>query len=116
MSAQEGGGAVASPLVKPLEPESRERKPACSNVTLAIVGSLMTFFNLSLTMCMCGLQGLDGLPGSAVGAALAWWAFFRKSRGGVPARLLVSAAAIFTTYFLLRNIHNVLWSGHDSLW
>ena len=94
----------------------REGERTHANIVLAFIGTLVTGLNFSLTACMGGLQSFDGLPGSVTGSALAWWAFSRKTRAGRPARFLVSAAVVFTTYLLLRNIHNILWSGHGAIW
>jgi hypothetical protein len=53
--------------------------------------------------------------GTAPGALLAWWGFVTNTDRRVVPRAGLWVLVIFTSFLLLRNLHDVLWSGHDAL-
>jgi len=76
---------------------------------------LLSTFNFSLMACACGHLDALVLPGSALGAAVAWLVFAKSPGGPAVIRLALMAATVLTTLVLLKNAGDVLWFGHGAL-
>ncbi len=82
---------------------------------LAIYATLLSFVWNSLGSCMCGHLGRESLPGNLVIAAVAWNAFLRVPKHLPLTRVLVDALTVWLTLTLLKNVADVLWFGHGSM-
>jgi hypothetical protein len=82
---------------------------------LAWLGGLLTILGHTFATCICGHISWEGLLGTAPGAGLAWWGFAINSDKRSLPRAGLWVVVTLTSFMLLRNLHNVLWSGHDPL-
>lgn len=82
---------------------------------LACLGGLLTVLGHASATCLCGHISREGLLGTAPGALLAWWGFVTNPDKRALPRAGLWVLVTFTSCMLLRNLHNVLWSGHDPL-
>ena len=87
------------------------------SAALATAGAavLLSTFNFSLMACACGHLDALALPGSALGAAIAWLVFVKSPGGPAVIRLALMAATVLTTLILLKNAGDMLWFGHGAL-
>ncbi len=83
--------------------------------TWAVFGLVISYLNMMMTTCMCGHMSRISLPGSVVGAAMAWFAFAAPNRANWPVRVLVMLSAALTMFILIKNLGDVLWWGHEPL-
>lgn len=81
----------------------------------AVGGFLIGVLTFMLTTCICAHLPRHALLGTVPGALMTWYAFFTSKESRLFPRLSVWACVILTTFLVLKNIHNVLWSGHNAL-
>ncbi len=69
----------------------------------------------SLTHCICGYLDLISLPGSFIGAFVAWYAMIAAEKVELPRRIIIYIACILTALILLKNTCDILLWGHNPL-
>jgi hypothetical protein len=90
---------------------------------IALVGLGISMFNASVNRCTCGYLDFGSLPGSLIGAGMAWcaWFIWKDVKGiereviGFAGRVVIGFACVITTVILLKNICFILWYGHDPI-
>ena len=88
-------------------------KQSASQVHFGALGFVICLFTVALLSCACGHLDWIALPGTALGAILSWLNFIRGKDTPLYHRIGEIGSVIFTTLFLLKNLHDVLWSGHE---
>ena len=80
------------------------------------VGLVLALLNMSLTMCLCGHYDFISLPGNITSVTLVWIGLSKRDKNQKKSSFLYSTIVTgFITVQLLKNIHNILWTGHNPL-
>lgn len=103
---------MSGPLHKDDRPtqEKMLRKHAGALLTVGFLVSLLTH---ALMGCMCGLLPVEAMFGTLPGAVISWLGFTSLQEPRLAQRIGAIVATVFSTWALLQNVHNVLWSGHN---
>jgi hypothetical protein len=81
----------------------------------SILGVFISAMSLSTMSCMCGHLPREALIGTGLGCALGTCGFVLNKNPAISPRVMFAGSFILTTVVLLKNLHNVLVSGHNPI-
>ncbi len=81
----------------------------------ALAGLLLTILNSGVTVCACGHLDMISVPGNVIGFALTTAPFIKAKQQSLARRLVIDACFIATTLWMIKNIVDILWMGHNPI-